>query len=73
MSVQQVAAPHRRLRVHRLAAIVAVALLTMSLGAGVASAGGGRDHGIAQNTFTKWITTFPAMAGVVGGDVGAGT
>jgi hypothetical protein len=24
-------------------------------------------------TFTKWLTDFPNMAGVVGGDVGAGT
>jgi hypothetical protein len=26
-----------------------------------------------QNTFTKWITTAPTMAGVVGGAVGDGT
>lgn len=73
MSLQQVAAPRRRLPVHRLVAIVSIAVLTLSLGAGVASAGGSRDHGIAQNTFTKWITTYPAMAGVVGGDVGTGS
>ena len=73
MSAQQAAASHRRLPVHRLVAIVSIAALTLSLGAGVASAGRGRDHGIAQNTFSKWITTYPAMAGVVGGDVGTGT
>jgi hypothetical protein len=38
----------------------------------VTSADAHRDHAAAENTFTKWITTFPAMAGVVGGDVGAG-
>ena len=26
-----------------------------------------------HNTFTKWVTTFPAMAGVVGGAVGDGS
>lgn len=54
--------------------ISAVALLALSLSAGVASADGGRgDHGPAQSTFTKWITTYPVMAGVVGGAVGDGT
>ncbi len=73
MSAYHGAAPHRHLPVPRLAAIVAVALLALSVGAGVASANGGRRHGDAQNTFTKWITAYPAMAGVVGGDVGSGT
>jgi hypothetical protein len=63
----------------RLAVIAAVALLTLSLAAGVASADGGRDHRNAENTFTKWRTTVGVapvivnMAGVVGGDVGTGT
>ncbi len=58
----------------RLAAFTAlVVLLALSAGAGPVSADGGRDHRIAENTFTKWITTFPDMAGVVGGDVGSGT
>jgi hypothetical protein len=35
-------------------------------------AGGVRGHTF-DDTFTKWITTFPNMAGVVGGDVGTGT
>jgi hypothetical protein len=48
----------------------AVAVLTISLSAEIASANG---RGNAENTFTKWITVFPAMAGVVGGDVGNGT
>ena len=47
-------------------------LLTLSLGAGSALADGGRDHRNAENTFTKWISTYPAMAGFVGGDVGNG-
>lgn len=36
---------------------------------------GGDEDGSrnAENTFTKWITTYPNMAGVVGGDVGRGT
>jgi hypothetical protein len=51
----------------------AVVLLALSSGTGVASADAHRDHRAAENTFTKWITTFPAMAGVVGGDVGTGS
>lgn len=27
---------------------------------------------VAGNTFTKWITAYPEMAGIVGGDVGDG-
>lgn len=50
-----------------------VALLALSLGAGVVSAADGRDHRNAENTFTKWIAGFPNMVGVVGGDVGDGT
>jgi hypothetical protein len=61
----------RHMRV--LAMIAALVLLTLSLGAGVAAADGHRDHRIAHNTFTKWVTAFPTMAGVVGGDVGKGT
>jgi hypothetical protein len=63
------------IRARALAVIGAVALMTLCLGAGVASADGGRDHRNAENTFTKWITDFNAgtMAGVVGGDVGDGT
>lgn len=34
--------------------------------------GGVQGHTF-DDTFTKWITTFPNMVGVVGGDVGAGT
>jgi hypothetical protein len=61
------------IRMRALALIAAVALLTLSLGVGVASAHGRGDHGTAENTFTKYVTTWPAMAGVVGGDVGAGS
>jgi len=67
-------------RVRALAVIATAALLTISFGAGVASADGGRDHRNAENTFTKWRTAEPPvapvlinMAGVVGGDVGDGT
>lgn len=68
-----------RSRTRTLAVLAAVALLSLSLSAGVALADGGqhgdggRNQGSAQNTFTKYVTTWPAMAGVVGGDVGAGT
>jgi hypothetical protein len=40
----------------------------------------GRDHDIAHNTFTKWVTALPLlpgdvadMAGIVGGEVGQGS
>jgi hypothetical protein len=59
------------IRVRAFALFASVMLLTLSLGAGVASAGG-RDSRNADNTFTKWLTVWPAMAGVVGGDVGDG-
>jgi hypothetical protein len=50
-----------------LVSMATVALLLVSLGAGTASAGGGQ-----HSTFTKWITSWPQMAGVVGGAVGDG-
>ena len=53
--------------------VLAVALLTLALGAGTALAGDSRDSRNAENTFTKWISDFPNMAGFVGGDVGDGT
>lgn len=59
------------IRSRALALISVVALLTFSLGIGMAAADSRRST--AENTFTKWITTFPTMAGVVGGDVGACT
>jgi hypothetical protein len=58
-------------RTRALAVIGAVALLALTLGVGVASAG--QDARNAENTFTKWIAGYPNMAGVVGGDVGPGT
>jgi hypothetical protein len=54
-----------------IALIVGTMLLTVSLGAGTALADIGRRN--AENTFTKWIDGYPAMTGVVGGDIGAGT
>jgi hypothetical protein len=65
-------------RTRTFAIATAVALLTLVVGAGVASAGGGRDNRNAENTFTKWVTgpgmapVLANMAGVVGGDVGDG-
>ena len=57
-----------------LVLVAAFAALTISLSPGVASADRGDKHGDNHDvTFTKWITTFPNMAGVVGDDVGAGT
>jgi hypothetical protein len=38
----------------------------------LADPGGEKGHAF-DVTFTKWTTTFPDMAGVVGGDVGDGT
>jgi hypothetical protein len=68
------------IRTRALAVFAAVALLTLSLGVGVASANGGRHDGDAENTFTKWVTGFPNVAGdvadmkgIVGGDVGKGS
>lgn len=68
----------RSLQARVLAIATAAALLTVTLGVGLASASGG-DHRYAENTFTKWITgAGPApyvatMGGIVGGDVGDGT
>lgn len=64
--------PLRRWRIVRLAgAIATIALLTTSVGAATATATGG--HGQRVATFTKYITTWPSMAGIVGGSVGDGT
>jgi hypothetical protein len=61
-------------RTRALAVIAAGVLVALSLSAGVVAAdGGGRDHRNAENTFTKWVTAWPGMAGIVGGDVGGGT
>ncbi len=56
-----------------LALTTAMALMALALSAGVASADGGRHHGDAHNTFTKYVAAYPIMAGIVGGDVGDGT
>jgi hypothetical protein len=60
-------------RVRALALIAGAALLAVSLGSGTALADGGRHHAVAENTFTKYLSAYPIMAGVVGGDVGTGT
>jgi hypothetical protein len=59
----------RRFRAGLVLSLATVALLTASLGAGIATAGEG--HRAA--TFTKYVTEWPSMAGVVGGSVGDGT
>jgi hypothetical protein len=57
-----------RSRAGRLVGSLAVvALLAASLGAGAVSADGGRAA-----TFTKYVTAWPSMAGIVGGTVGDG-
>lgn len=59
----------RRHRIVRLAgAITAITLLTASMGAATVSADGGRPAA----TFTKYISEWPSMAGIVGGSVGDG-
>ncbi len=74
--------------VFALALAVFVTLsVSLSVGAALGDRGAdpgtavGRDHGAADVTFTKWVTSLPAdpstlagvhMSGVVGGDVGTG-
>jgi len=57
-----------------LALFASIAALPSTLGSQVvlADAGGAPGHNFTV-TFTKWITSPPSMAGIVGGDVGAGT
>ena len=56
-----------------LALAASVAFTTPSLGPRDAWGADERVRRNAENTFTKWITTYPNIAGVVGGDVGRGT
>src|SRR5690349_6057262 len=56
-----------------LALVTAFAVLPSSLGTRMALADGGESNHNFNVTFTKWLTTFPNMAGIVGGDVGTGT
>jgi hypothetical protein len=60
-------------RTRAISVLAAGMLLALTLGSGSALADGGRHHGDAENTFTKWITSYPAMAGIIDGDVGSGT
>jgi hypothetical protein len=58
----------KRSRIARLGiSLAAGALLASSLGAAVVTADSGRAA-----TFTKYVTEWPSMAGVVGGTVGDG-
>ena len=59
----------RHFRARVVIAIATVALLTASVGSSIASAGG---NGPRAATFTKYVTDWPNMAGVVGGSVGDG-
>lgn len=63
----------RSIRTRALAIATAATLLTLALGAGTALADGGRHHGDAESTFTKYVSAYPIMAGVVGGNVGPGS
>jgi hypothetical protein len=80
MNTKRISTPARvgGIRTRVLAVLVAAGLMTLTLGAAMASADS-RDHRNAENTFTKWITgpgpapIVASMAGVVGGDVGDGT
>lgn len=80
MNVIRIGTPTRvmGIRTRVLALMAAATLTTLTLGVGMAAADS-RDHRNAENTFTKWITgpgpapIVASMAGVVGGDVGAGT
>ena len=80
MNTNRIGIPARvaGIRTRVLVVIVATGLMTLTLGAAIASADS-RDHRNADNTFTKWITgpgpapIVASMAGVVGGDVGDGT
>ena len=59
---------HRSGVIRVVLAAATIALLTASIGVGSAAAGG--SHRAA--TFTKYVTQWPSMAGVVGGSVGDG-
>lgn len=56
-----------------LTLIAGLTFTDLSLKPEAASANDDWDHRDPENTFTKWITNYPNMAGVVGGDVGRGT
>jgi len=63
-------------RVTLFAAACAVALqISPGLAAGYAAAAGDKedDRRGVQVVFTKWVTDWPNMAGLVSGDVGGGT
>jgi len=49
--------------------IVLVVQISPARAGGDDGTGGNRHHRRVEVTFTKWITTFPLMAGFVGGDV----
>lgn len=55
-----------------IAIAAGIGLLALALSSRMVAAAG-RDSRNAENTFTKYISAYPAMAGVVGGDVGPGT
>lgn len=61
-----------KLLVLALLATFAILPSTLRTQVALADSGGERGHNF-DITFTKWITTFPNMEGIVGGDVGVGT
>lgn len=57
--------------------VIAILLLlnispALASGQNVTGGDKGKFHGRVDVTFTKWVTDFPNMAGVVSGDAGAG-
>jgi hypothetical protein len=58
--------------VQRMTVLAAAVVLLTTLGGGIASASGGGQGG-GGATFTKWVTDWPNMAGVVGGSAGGGS
>jgi hypothetical protein len=50
-------------------AILLLLLISPALAGGTPKAAGDNNRKHVDVTFTKWITTYPAMAGLVGGDV----
>ena len=66
--------PNRKLFASFVIAILLLLNISPALAGGqLATSGGkGKYHGRVEVIFTKWVTNFPNMAGVVSGDAGAG-
>src|SRR5258705_2684019 len=66
--------PNRKLLASFVIAILLLLNISPALTGGqLATSGGkGKYHGRVEVIFTKWVTNFPNMAGVVSGDAGGG-